>query len=193
MICLTANLPLYASQRWYLIGSFKYRYTAYELDNMVVEGLEEADQNGGIEFHYLSTTLRSVFYGSLFNRPVIYSASLLIDGNENGLERLKGMVGLSFILKQTKRITMSLGAVVFVDPTSQVPFFPAFSYNYHFRNPAWELDLFCPNAYCCEGTLVKMTVYPWGALLTQQDFMLTLIILIMLLFMSMGNWKSGRA
>jgi len=140
----TANLPLYASQRWYLIGSFKYRYTTYELDNMVVEGLEETDQNGGIEFHYLSTTLRSMFYGSLFNRPVIYSASLLIDGNEDGLERLKGMVGLSFILKQSSRVTMTLGAILFVDPTSQIPFFPAFSYNYHFRNPAWELDFILP-------------------------------------------------
>lgn len=140
----TANLPLYASQRLYLMGSFKYGYTAYELDHMVVEGLEDVDQNGGIEFHYFSTALRSLLYGSLFNRPVIYNASLLIDGNENGLERLKGVVGLSFILKQTKRVTMTLGAVVFLDPTSQIPFFPAFSYNYHFRNPAWELDFILP-------------------------------------------------
>jgi len=140
----TANLPLYASQRLYLMGSFNYRYTAFELDNMVVDGVEDDNQNGGIKFHYFSTTLRSMLYGSLFNRPVIYNASLLIDGNENGFERMKGMLGLSFVIKQTKRVTMTLGAVVFVDPTSQIPFFPAFSYNYHFRNPAWELDFVLP-------------------------------------------------
>ena len=75
---------------------------------------------------------------------MIYSASLIIDGNDEGLERLKGLIGLSFILKRTERTTLTLGAIVFIDPTSQLPFFPTFSYNHHFKSSKWEVDFILP-------------------------------------------------
>ncbi len=67
-----------------------------------------------------------------------------MDGNDQGFERIKGLVGLSFIMKRTERTTITLGAFVFIDPTSQIPFFPTFSFTHRFKNSRWEVDFILP-------------------------------------------------
>lgn len=80
----------------------------------------------------------------MFKTPVIYNASLILDGNDNGFERFKGLAGISFIIKRTKRTTLTLGGIVFIDPTSQIPFFPTFTYNHKIKNSKWEFDFILP-------------------------------------------------
>jgi hypothetical protein len=139
-----ANIPIYRTRKWSLTGSLNYEFNELEFDNIETTDVTVFEQNGIVDFHNFSTALSSTYFSTLFKKPVIYNASLIVDGNDKGFERIKGLVGLSFILKRTERTTMTLGAIVFVDPTTQIPFFPTFSYNHRFKNSKWEVDFILP-------------------------------------------------
>jgi len=141
----SANIPIYKTQRWSLTGSLNYQFNEFEFDGLEnTSTVNVFEQNGTVDFHNFSAALSSTYFSTLFKKPVIYNASLIIDGNDEGVERLKGLVGLSFILKRTERTMMTLGAIVFIDPTAQIPFFPTFSYNHRFKNSNWEVDFILP-------------------------------------------------
>lgn len=140
----SANIPLYKTRKWSLTGSLNYQFNELEFDNIETTDFTVFEHNGIVDFHNFSTALSSTYFSSLFKKPVIYNASLIVDGNDKGIERLKGLVGLSLIMKRTERTTITLGAIVFVDPTSQLPFFPTFSYNHRFKNSKWEVDFILP-------------------------------------------------
>ncbi|RIA09739.1 hypothetical protein OE09_1585 [Flavobacteriaceae bacterium MAR_2010_72] len=140
----SANIPLYRTRKWSLTGSLNYQFNELEFDNIETTEVTVFEQNGIVNFHNFSSAISSTYFSSLFKKPVIYNASLIIDGNDKGFERVKGLVGLSFIMKRTERTTMTLGAIIFVDPTAQIPFFPTFSYNHRFKNSKWEVDFILP-------------------------------------------------
>ncbi|OAB76080.1 C2 domain-containing protein [Cochleicola gelatinilyticus] len=140
----SANIPIYKTRKWGLTGSVNYQFNEFEFNNIETTDITVFEQNGTVNFHNFSTAVSSTYFSTLFKKPVIYNASLIVDGNDEGLERVKGLVGLSFILKRTARTTMTLGAIVFIDPTSQLPFFPTFSYNHRFKNSKWEVDFILP-------------------------------------------------
>lgn len=141
----SANIPLYKTRKWSLTASANYQFTEFEFENINnTSSTSTFEQNGIVSFHNFSTALSSTYFSSLFKKPVIYNASVIVDGNDEGFERIKGLVGLSFIMKRTARTTITLGAIVFVDPTSQIPFFPTFTYNHRFKNSKWELDFILP-------------------------------------------------
>lgn len=140
----SANIPIYKTRKWNLTGSLNYQFNELEFSNLETLNNIGYKQNTILNFHNFSTALSLTYFSSLFKKPVIYNASLIVDGNDKGLERLKGMLGFSFIMKRTKRTTITLGAIVFIDPTSQIPFFPTFSYNHKFKNSKWEVDFIMP-------------------------------------------------
>lgn len=140
----SANIPIYRTRKWGLSGSLNYQFTEFEFDNITTSDITVFEQNGIVDFHNFSAALSSTYFSSIFKKPVIYNASIIVDGNEKDVERLKGLVGLSFILKRNARTTMTLGAIVFIDPTAQIPFFPTFSYNHRFENSKWEIDFILP-------------------------------------------------
>ncbi|WP_452223817.1 hypothetical protein [Lacinutrix chionoecetis] len=140
----SANIPLYKTRKWSLTGSLNYQFNEFEFDNIETTDITVFEQNGIVNFHNFSTAFSSTYFSTLFNKPVIYNASIIADGNDKGVERLKGLIGASFILKRTARTTITLGAIVFIDPTSQIPFFPTFSYNHRFKNSKWEIDFILP-------------------------------------------------
>lgn len=140
----SANIPIYKTRKWGLTGSFNYQFNEFEFDDIETTDISVFEQNGTVDFHNFSVALSSTYFSTLFKKPVIYNASVIIDGNDEGVERLKGLVGISFILKRTELTTITLGAIAFLDPTSQIPFFPTFTYNHRFKNSKWELDFILP-------------------------------------------------
>lgn len=140
----TLNLPIYVTRKWSLSSSLNYALNKFEFNNIDTSTLEVFEKNGAVNFHNYSVALSSTYFSSLFKKPVIYNASLIVDGNEEGLERLKGFLGFTFIMKRTANTTITLGGIMFVDPTSQIPFFPTFSYNHKFNNSKWEIDFILP-------------------------------------------------
>lgn len=39
---------------------------------------------------------------------------------------------------------MTVGIIAMLDPTSQIPFFPLFTYNHKFKDSNWEFDAILP-------------------------------------------------
>ncbi len=141
----SANIPIYKTRKWTLTGSANYQFNEFEFEDINnTSSTTVFEQNGKVNFHNFSTTLSSTYFSSLFKKPVIYNASIIADGNENGYERVKGLIGLSFIMKRTERTTITLGAIAFIDPTPKFRFFPTFSYNHKFKDSKWEVDFILP-------------------------------------------------
>lgn len=139
------NFPLVLKKKWNLISSFRYRYEAFELND--VENLADGsipiyDQK--LDYHYLSGALSFVYYSKLFQKPFVYNASIIVDGTEKDAERIKGFLGATLILKKTARKTIGVGAIVFVDPTSPFPAFPTFLWEHRFENSKWFMDFILP-------------------------------------------------
>lgn len=109
--------------------------------------------------------MSSTYFSTLFKKAVIYNASVIVDGNDEGFERVKGLVSLSFIMKRTERTTITLGAFVFIDPTSQIPFFPTFSFTHRFKNSPWEVDFILP-----QRLLIRRQIGDYGRISVGSTF-----------------------
>jgi len=139
------NLPFYYTEKLVLTASANYSFNEFEFDGL--QNTSETvifEQDGIVGFHNFSGSVSGTYFSQLFGKPVIYNASVIVDGNDQGFERLKGLVGASLIMKRTERTTITLGAIAFVDPTSQIPFFPTFTYKHNFKNSLWEFDFILP-------------------------------------------------
>jgi len=142
---VSLNLPFYYTEKLVLTASANYNFNEFEFQGL--ENTSETilfEQDGIVGFHNFSGSVSGTYFSQLFGKPVIYNASIIVDGNDKGFERLKGLVGASLIMKRTERTTITLGAIAFVDPTSQIPFFPTFTYNHDFKNSPWEFDFILP-------------------------------------------------
>jgi len=139
------NLPVYYTERFVVTASGSYTFNEFEFQDL--ENKAEAipfQQDDILGFHNFSGSLSGTYFAQLFGKPVIYNASVIVDGNDEGFERVKGLVGASLIMKRTERTTITLGAIAFIDPTSQIPFFPTFTYKHNFKNSPWEFDFILP-------------------------------------------------
>jgi len=142
---VSLNLPFYYTEKLVLTASANYNFNEFEFQGL--ENTSETilfEQDGIVGFHNFSGSVSGTYFSQLFGKPVIYNASVIVDGNDKGFERLKGLVGASLIMKRTERTTITLGVIAFVDPTSQIPFFPTFTYKHDFKNSPWEFDFILP-------------------------------------------------
>jgi hypothetical protein len=141
----SANIPVYKTKKWSFTASLFYQFSEFEFEN--IENPPSSPffgRNGIISFHNFSTALSSTYFSILFKKPVIFNVSIIADANEENFGRFRGILGVTFILKQTERTTITLGAMGFLDPSSQIPFTPTFSYNHRFKNLKWEVDFILP-------------------------------------------------
>jgi hypothetical protein len=156
-----ANIYFIKKQKWLLSTSLNYRYTSIATDNPVFPeaGPQEKD------FHYHSEALNFTYFSRLFNKTAIYSATASVDGSEQHFERIRGMVTGSIILKATPKTKMTLGLAAFIDPSTQVPILPIFTFENKFNN-GWVLDVLLP-----KKILVRKDVFSNGriSLGTEMD------------------------
>jgi hypothetical protein len=139
------NLPFYYTKKIVLTASANYAFNEFEFQDLEnTSATTIFEQDGIVGFHNFSGSVSGTYFSQLFGKPVIYNASVIVDGNDNGFERLKGLVGASLIMKRTERTTITLGAITFLDPTTQIPFFPTFTYKHNFKNSPWEFDFILP-------------------------------------------------
>ncbi|MBD3581331.1 hypothetical protein [Flavobacterium selenitireducens] len=138
------NFTLLRKQRWNLSANVDYRYESFNIDNpeIVSDALGPFSQNEG--YHYIGATIGAMYYASLFKKPIIYIAALTADGSQREVERLKGTIGATLLLKRTERTVIGLGFVILLDPASPVPAAPVFTVDHKFKNSAWSLDLILP-------------------------------------------------
>lgn len=141
----TANIPFYHYKRWLFSANGTYKYSRFNMSDV-----ENTSNNYPFrqieskEFNKFTFSLNSTLYSSMFKKPLIYNGSLILDGSEKGFQRFKYFIAASLVLKKTELTTMTIGLVALLDPTSQIPFVPTYTYNQKFRNSKWEFDLILP-------------------------------------------------
>lgn len=166
-----ANIPVIRQPKWNLTSSFVYRYDAYDMQNVINKGdAQQPAFNQKHEYHYLSGGISFTYFSTLFKKPFIYNASILVDGSEKDAEWVKGFLGASWIFKRTPSTTMSVGALIFFDPSSPVPMAPTFSLEYKFRNSPWILDFILPQRLLMKRSLFTNGRLSLGTELTGDNF-----------------------
>lgn len=128
---VNANINFIKRKTWILGTTFGYRYTSTETDIPVTGSTEIKIAD---DFHYLFSSLNLVYFSSLLKKRMIYSGSVLVDGSEQHLERLKGIFTGTMVLKATKKTKMTVGVLVNIDASAQSPFIPTFAYEHKFNN-----------------------------------------------------------
>lgn len=152
----SANLPVIMKPKWNITTSLRYRYEAFELndvENRLDNSIPTYDEK--YNYHYLSGALSFTYFSRLFKKPFIYNASLIVDGTEKDAERIKGFFGATIILKKTERTTIGVGLIILVDPTSPVPASPTFMWEHQFKDSPWQLDFILPQRFMFKRDLFK--------------------------------------
>lgn len=125
---VSSNINLVKTQKWILSTNLNYRYTNVNTENSISDYAKNND------FHYHSESLSFTYFSKLFNKMTVYSATFSVDGSDQHFERLRGMVTGTMILKANAKTKMTVGIVGIIDPTSQVPILPTFTYEHKFDN-----------------------------------------------------------
>lgn len=147
---LSSNINLIRTKKWILSTTLNYRYTSVDTENSISDYAKNND------FYYHSETLSFTYFSKLFNKTTVFSANFSVDGSEQHFERMRGMVTGTMILKANPKTKMSVGLVGIIDPSSQVPVIPTFTYEHTFNN-GWIADIILP-----KRVLIKRNIFENG-------------------------------
>jgi len=148
------NINLLKTKKWLLGAAFNYKYTSTNLANLAT--VFAGESNDKANFHYHSESISATYFSKLWHKMAIYSATIAVDGSEQHFERIRGIVSASLLLKANARTKMTLGLAVFIDPSTQVPAIPIFTYEHRF-NSGWIADVILP-----KKVLMKKDVFNNG-------------------------------
>lgn len=140
---VSSNINFVKKKSWTLGATLGYRYTVAGADifDPFTGGAKSVDN----DFHYLFSSVNFSYFSTLFNKRVIYASSLLVDGSDKHIERVKGLITGTMILKANQRTKMMAGILVNIDPSAQTPLLPTFSYEHKFNN-GFVADIILPKS-----------------------------------------------
>lgn len=166
---VSANFNFIKRKTWLLGATLGYRYTTTDAEVTVpVSNVKQSVEN---DFHYHFTSLNYVRFSTLFKKRAIYTASILVDGSDKHFERVKGYLTGTLVLKANSRTKMTAGIIVNVDPSSQSPVIPSFSYERKFKN-GLIADINLPRSIYLRKYVLKNGRLSLGTELDQTSFYL---------------------
>jgi hypothetical protein len=166
---ISSNLNLIKQPKWIFGVTLLYENfsTGVDLAQPTIAGAMSANRN----FQYLSGALNFTYFSKLFNKRVIYGASIIADGSEQHLERIKGLAYGSIVLKANDRTKMTAGIIVNIDPTSILPVLPSFTYEHKFHD-GLSLDVLLPKYLYLRKFISKNDRISLGTEFDRPDFYL---------------------
>ncbi len=170
------NLPFYTSdsKQFILTGSLRYKYELYDFGETYTSNSNVPFSRGKEDFHYFATALSATYMSKLFNKPIIYNATVTVDGNQENIQRIKGFVTATLLLKKTANTTITIGALAMLDPSSIIPITPIFTYNHKFENSKWDIDFILPQRLLFRRELLENGRISLGTELNSENFYLNL-------------------
>lgn len=148
----SANVNFIKKSKWMLSTTMNYRYYSTDINNP--NWLSGDLVNRKEDFHYHFTSLNFTYFSKLFDKMVIYSGSVSVDGSQHHFERIRGMATATLLLKATSKTKMTFGLVVLIDPNIPVPAFISFSYEHKFNN-GWTADVILPKGVFMRKNILK--------------------------------------
>ncbi|WP_410879364.1 hypothetical protein [Myroides sp. DW712] len=166
---VTATIPFIKKKNYVFAGTLGYKYTA--IDSDLFESFTRNPTANQTNFHNLFTSLNFVYFSSLFGKRTVYSTSLIVDGSDSYVERVKGLASGVIILKGDARTVMSIGVAVTIDPTTQVPVLPVFTYERKF-NHGFVFDATLPKSIYLRKNMFTASRLSLGSELDVTSFYL---------------------
>lgn len=173
---LAVNLPLYKSQtqRFIITSTFNYKYESYGFGDVYNFDSNITHTRPTQDFHYLAGALSATYVSSLFKKPIIYNTTVIVDGNQENVQRIKGFVTASLVIKKTPNTTITIGLLAIADPSSIVPVAPLFTYNHHFLDSKWEINVILPKSILFRRSLLENGRISFGTEFDSENFYLNL-------------------
>lgn len=173
---LAVNLPIYKSksQRFVLTNTYLYKYESYGFGDIYNFNSNANHTRSTQDFHYFAGALSATYVSSLFSKPIIYNSTIIVDANEDNVQRVKGFITASLVLKKTTNTTITVGLLAIVDPSSIVPIAPLFTYNHQFVDSKWELDVVLPKSFFFRRSLLENGRISLGTEFDSENFYVNL-------------------
>ena len=170
------NVPFFSSKskRFVLTSSLRYKYETYEFGDIYKVNSTIPFTREKEEIHFFAAALSATYIATLFNKPIIYNATATVDGNQDNVQRVKGFVTANVVLKRTANTTITVGALVMLDPSSIIPLTPLFTYNHKFENSKWDVDFILPQRILFRRGLLENGRISLGTELNSESFYLNL-------------------
>lgn len=166
------NLPLYRFQKWTLIGNFDYNYTHLYLRDLqpLKNTFSSTTIDGSLfEGHVFNAAINAMYISRVFNKPLIYNMSVVSHFSEKGFERITGAGFASMLLKRDKKLSITTGIAVIVDPMILIPVLPIFGLEYKLRND-WLLSLALPQYLFVRKFFSQNTRLSFGSFMTNTSY-----------------------
>ena len=88
------------------------------------------------------------------------------------MQRIKGALSATLVLKKTANTTITAGALVVFDPSSIIPVTPIFTYNHKFDKSKWDFDFILPQRLLFRRYLFENGRIAFGTELNSENFYL---------------------
>lgn len=155
-------------KKWMLGATLNYNYTSTSVELNYPDGTMRVQDN---DFHFHSSSLNFTYISKLWNKPVIYTASAVVDGSEKHFERVKGLATATLLLKANATTKTAIGLVGIIDPSAQIPVIPTFIYDQKFEN-GWRIDLILPKQVYLKKSFSENSRFSLGSELGGTSFYL---------------------
>ena len=173
---VAVNVPFFMSEskRFVLTSSLRYKYETYEFGDIYKVNSAIPFTREKEEIHYFAAAMSATYMSMLFNKPIIYNATVSVDGNQENVQRVKGFVTANIVLKRTENTTITIGALVMLDPSSIIPLTPLFTYSHKFENSKWDVDFILPQRILFRREFLENGRISLGTELNSESFYLNL-------------------
>ncbi len=162
---IKANLNIMRSRRYALNSILGYSYISGKISN-IHNALVERN-----EYNYLYTGVSFTYFSVLLNKIMVYNSTVIVDGSEKRIERVKGLLSGTMVLKADKDTRMTVGVIINIDPLTNMPILPTFSYKHIFKN-GFETDIVLPQSIYLRRKLFQKGRISLGAEMDQTTFYL---------------------
>lgn len=142
-----------------------YKFQTYE---------KNADTKSSIflqdKYDYMAGGLNGSYYMSLFNKPLIISASVSIDAWNGGFGMVYGNISAVMAFKNTKTTSISAG-IMGMTLFSSLPFMPIVTYWHRFNNENLSIDITMPSQFYLRYQMKTQRISV-GAFMSSNNFYL---------------------
>lgn len=143
---LAMNYPIYKTSKFAMNPAILYSYESLSFDDLEnrSETYPEIYHGKRVNFHNIYASINATYVTKVFDKYAMLLLNVGGDASEKGFEHFRATLTGMMVLKRDRQTSMSVGAVVIVDPRSKIPVFPVFAYEYQFSGSEWIFDTTFP-------------------------------------------------
>jgi len=163
------NLPVFQFGKNTVALSFAYLQQQIKINE--VESFNPQLPMGDMTINRktVTGTLSLVRIDSLFNKPVIFTANISGLSSKRSIQQVNLLGSITFVMKRTPTTSLSLGALIILDPTSPLPIVPQIYYSHQFKTGGLQLIVDLPRRGLVRKALSSKSFASFGTELSRTN------------------------